>query len=299
MIQEAPPTEAAHAVADTLKAAGEHGEKFAFSHLLEHIKDSHEVEVPGGHIELPHFQPVTIAGVQLDLSPTKHVFFLLFAGILLCLLAVYVARRYKKSLVPSGVANAFEAVVLFIRDEVAVPNMGPGGLKYLPYLLTTFFFILIMNLIGLVPFGATATGNIAVTGGLAVIAFVMIQVAAIRAQGLGHYLAHLTGGAPWFLWPIMIPIEILGLFTKPFALTIRLFANMTGGHIVILSLLGLTFLFRSYAVGVGSVVFSVGISMLELMVAFIQAYVFTMLTSLFMGLGMQVEHPPEAHPEHH
>ena len=128
MIQEAPPTEAAHAVADTLKAAGEHGEKFAFSHLLEHIKDSHEVEIPGGHIELPHFQPVTIAGVQLDLSPTKHVFFLLFAGILLCLLAVYVARRYKKSLVPSGVANAFEVPAPL--DGTSASTVTPAPPKY-------------------------------------------------------------------------------------------------------------------------------------------------------------------------
>jgi F-type H+-transporting ATPase subunit a len=164
--------------------------------------------------------------------------------------------------------------------------------------LTTFFFILLMNLLGLIPFGATATGNIAVTAGLAIIAFVMIQVSAIRAQGFGHYLAHLTGGVHWILWPIMVPIEVLGLFTKPFALCIRLFANMTGGHIVILSLLGLIFLFRSLFVGVGSVLFTMAIMLLELMVAFIQAYVFTMLTSLFMGLGMQAGHD-DAHTETH
>jgi F-type H+-transporting ATPase subunit a len=304
MIQETHSLDTLRVAADTVTAAAgqvasaERGEKFEFSHLLDHVKDSREIEFPGGHMTLPHIQPMNIAGLQIDLSPTKHVFFLVFAGVLLTLIAVFVARRYKKSLVPSGLTNVVEALVLFIRDEIALPNMGPGGLRYMSYLLTTFFFILLMNLIGLVPFGATATGNVSVTAGLAIVAFVMIQVAAIRAQGLGHYLAHLTGGAPWFLWPIMIPIEILGLFTKPFALTVRLFANMTGGHIVILSLIGLTFAFRSYAVGVGSVVFSVGISMLELMVAFIQAYVFTMLTSLFMGLGMQVEHHEEARAEH-
>ena len=134
-----------------------------------------------------------------------------------------------------------EAVIVFVRDEIAVPNMGPGGLRYMPYLLTTFFFILLMNLMGLIPYGASATGNVNVTAGLAIIAFVMIQASAIRAQGLGHYLAHLTGGVHWSLWPIMVPIEILGLFTKPFALCIRLFANMTGGHIVIVSLIGLIF----------------------------------------------------------
>jgi F-type H+-transporting ATPase subunit a len=180
-----------------------------------------------------------------------------------------------------------EVLVVFIRDEVALSNMGPSGLRYVPYLLSTFFVILIMNLMGLIPYGATATGNIAVTAGLAIVAFVMIQVAAIRAQGLSHYLAHLTGGVHPLLWPIMIPIEIIGLFTKPFALCIRLFANMTGGHIVILSLIGLVFLFQSFAVGVGSILLSTGIMLLEIMVAFIQAYVFVMLTSLFMGLGIE------------
>jgi F-type H+-transporting ATPase subunit a len=115
----------------------------------------------------------------------------------------------------------------------------------------------------------------------------MIQISAIRAQGLTHYLAHLTGGAPWYLWVIMVPIEILGLFTKPFALCMRLFANMTGGHIVILSLFGLVLMFRSYIVAPFPLMFIVGIYMLELFVAFLQAYVFTMLTSLFMGLGTQ------------
>jgi F-type H+-transporting ATPase subunit a len=175
--------------------------------------------------------------------------------------------------------------------------MGPAGVRYLPYLLTTFFFILIMNLVGLVPFGATPTGNISVTAGLAIIAFVMIQVAAIRAQGLRHYLAHLTGGVHWLLWPIMIPIEILGLFTKPFALCIRLFANMTGGHTVIVALFGLIFIFKSYLIAVGPFGFVLGIMLLELFVAFLQAYVFTMLTSLFMGLGMKAAAEHEHHGE--
>ncbi|MBI3006451.1 MAG: F0F1 ATP synthase subunit A [Ignavibacteriales bacterium] len=298
------------AAADTSKAladtaavashgAGEHGEKFEFSHLLDHIKDGREVEIPFGHFELPHIAPVNIGGMVIDLSPTKHVFFLALSALLLVVVALYAASRYKKSLVPSGLANAFESLVLFIRDEVAIPNMGKGGVRYVPYLLTTFFFILMMNVIGLVPFGATPTGNIAVTAGLAIIAFFMIQISAIRAQGFGHYLAHLTGGVHWLLWPIMVPIEILGLFTKPFALCIRLFANMTGGHIVILSLIGLIFLFRSFVVAPVSVLFALGINMLELFVAFLQAYVFTMLTSLFMGLGMQSGHEEHAHSESH
>jgi F-type H+-transporting ATPase subunit a len=179
--------------------------------------------------------------------------------------------------------------IVFVRDEIVIPNMGPAGVMYLPYLLTTFLYILLMNLMGLIPYGASATGNVNVTAGLAIIAFVMIQAAAIRAQGLGHYLAHLTGGVHWSLWPIMIPIEILGLFTKPFALCIRLFANMTGGHIVLVSLIGLIFIFRSYIIAVAPVGFVVAINFLELFVALLQAYIFTMLTSLFMGLGMQAE----------
>jgi F-type H+-transporting ATPase subunit a len=205
-----------------------------------------------------------------------------------------VARRNARKVVPTGAGNLMEMFIIFIRDEIVLPNMGPGGVRYMSYLLTTFFFILIMNLLGLIPYGASATGNVNVTAGLAIIAFVMIQASAIKAQGFGHYLKHLTGGVHWALWPIMVPIEILGLFTKPFALCIRLFANMTGGHIVIVSLIGLIFIFQSYIIAVAPVGFVVGISFLELFVAFLQAYIFTMLTSLFMGLGMQT--PP--HEEH-
>ncbi len=219
----------------------------------------------------------------------KHVVFLWAAAALLIVLALMAARSNSRRNVPHGWGNVMETVIVFIRDEIALPNMGPGGVRYLPYLLTTFFFILIMNLLGLVPYGASATGNVSVTGGLALIAFLMIQWAAIQSQGLGHYLAHLTGGVHWSLWVIMIPIEILGLFTKPFALCIRLFANMTGGHIVIVSLIGLIFIFRSPLIAVAPAGFVVGIMFLELFVAFLQAYIFTMLTALFMGLGMKTE----------
>ena len=136
---------------------------------------------------------------------------------MLVVILAIVARRNKKHAVPTGFGNLIELFVVFVRDEIAVPNMGPGGLKYLPYLLTTFFFILLMNLLGLVPYGASATGNVSVTAGLAIIAYIMIQASAIRAQGLRHYFAHFTGGVHWLLWPIMIPIEILGTFTKAFA----------------------------------------------------------------------------------
>jgi F-type H+-transporting ATPase subunit a len=288
------------AVSDSLKqavshGASEHGDKFNFQHLLDHAKDSRIIELPGFHLELPQFPPLQIGSFVLDLSPTKHIIFMLLCAVLLIVGAVYSARAYRKNLVPHGFVNLIEILVVFIRDEVVLPNMGPEGVKYIPYLLTTFFYILLMNLAGLVPYGATPTGNIMVTAGLAIVAFFMIQYSAIRAQGLKHYLVHLTGGVHWSLWMIMIPIEILGLFTKPFALCMRLFANMSGGHIVILSLIGLIFVFRSLIVAPMPILFVVGINFLELFVAFLQAYVFTMLTSLFMGLGMPAEKQHEEH----
>jgi F-type H+-transporting ATPase subunit a len=274
---------------DTLHTA-HGGAENRFNTLLHHVQDSHELDfAPFGHIELPHLPSFTIAGITFDMSITKHVVFLWRAAILLILALTIVARKNARRDVPRGFGTLIEMFIVFVRDDIVLPNMGPAGVRYLPYLLTTFFYILLMNLLGLIPYGASATGNVNVTAGLAIIAFVMIQAAAIRAQGVGHYLAHLTGGVHWSLWLIMIPIEILGLFTKPFALCVRLFANMTGGHIVLVSLIGLIFIFGSYIIAIAPVGFVVAINFLELFVAFLQAYIFTMLTSLFMGLGMQSE----------
>jgi len=286
-----------HAVVDSVAHTGaEHGGKEnLFTQLLHHIYDAPEIDIPFlGHVHLPHFH---VFGI--DMSITKHVVFLWLAAIILVVALSIIARKNLKNKVPRGFGNLIEIFVMFVRDEIVIPNMGTGGLKYLPYLLTNFFFILVMNLLGLFPYGASATGNVSVTAGLAIIAFLMIQISAIRAQGFGHYLAHLTGGVHWALWPIMIPIEVLGLFTKPFALCIRLFANMTGGHIVILALIGLIFVFKTIAVAPISVAFALGIYMLELFVAFLQAYIFTMLTSLFMGLGMQTESHSSDHGHGH
>ena len=285
-------------------AAGEHAAMSVsemFKHLFEHVQDSHELEIPLiGEVHLPHFEPIHIAGYALDISITKHVVFLWIAATVLIIAATIAARANARNRVPKGWGNLVEVLVVFVRDEIVIPNMGPTGIRYLSYALTTFFFILIMNLFGLIPYGSSATGNISVTAGLAVIAFIMIQVSAIRAQGIGHYLAHLTGGVPWPLWPIMIPIEILGLFTKPFALCIRLFANMTGGHLVIVSLFGLIFIFKSITIGLITTSFVVAINFLELFVAFLQAYVFTMLTCIFMGLGIQAGHAEQGeHAEGH
>ncbi|MBI2619377.1 MAG: F0F1 ATP synthase subunit A [Ignavibacteriales bacterium] len=285
-IPSIPPSSADSLQAAAIHPGNGHGDEFDFTHLLEHMHDSRELEFPWGRWEIPAFPPVQIGELTLDLSVTKHVFFLFVAAVLLMVGAMTAARKMKKAHVPRGFANLMEVFVVFIRDEVALANMGPAGIRYVPFLLTTFFFILIMNLLGLFPYGATPTGNISVTAALASVAFVMIQAVAIRAQGLAHYLAHLTGGVAWWLWPIMIPIEILGLFTKPFALCMRLFANMTGGHIVILSLLGFIFIAQSVFFAPVPVLFVLGINMLEIFVAFLQAYIFTMLTAVFMGLGM-------------
>ena len=286
-------------LADTLHVAAEtHKEGNLFTHLLEHVQDSHELELPFTHIALPHFAPVNILGMQIDFSITKHVVFLIVAAIVLFFAMRYAAKKNSKSKVPTGFGNLVEIFIQFIRDEIVLPNMGKGGLKYFPFLLTVFFYILLMNLFGLIPFGASPTGNVSVTAGLAIIAFIMIQFSSIRAQGIKHYLAHLTGGVHFALWPIMIPIEILGLFTKPFALCIRLFANMTGGHVVIVSLIGIIFIFKSWVLAPIPALFVLGINFLELFVAFLQAYVFTILTALFMGLGMQTEHHEEKHESH-
>jgi len=290
--------QAPQAVADTMRsvAGGEQAEQFNFTHLFSHLRDSHEIDIPFGHINLPHFPAVTIGGITIDLSITRHVVFLWVAGIILIVAAVSSARKYRRSPVPSGFASALETIVIFVRDDIVLDTMGSAGLKYLPYLITTFLFILIMNLLGLVPYGVTSTTNIAVTGGLAFISLVMIQVAAIREQGVKAYFKHLTGGVPWYLWPIMVPTELVGMFTKPFALCLRLFANMNGGHMVVLSFIGLIFIFKSYLVSPVPVLFAVGISLLEIIVALLQAYIFTILTALFMGTGMQAgEHEGHGH----
>jgi F-type H+-transporting ATPase subunit a len=293
-MHDVPDTVSVHrAVADTLRAASAHGgapgKENTFGELLHHLNDTHNLETPFGVIHLPQFPPFEVAGLSIDLSITKHVAFVWIAALFLVVLAAVVVRRNMRREVPTGFGNVLETMVVFLRDQVVIANMGVKGLRYLPYLLTTFFFILVMNLFGLLPYGASATGNVSVTAGLAGIAFIMIQVAAIRDQGLGHYLAHLTGGVHWALWPIMVPIEILGLFTKPFALCIRLFANMIAGHVVLVSLIGLILMFHSYIVAAAPVGFAVGIFLLELFVAFLQAYIFVMLTSMFMGLGMRRE----------
>jgi F-type H+-transporting ATPase subunit a len=237
----------------------------------------------------------------LDLSLTKHSFMLLVGGAVLVLLFAFGADRDPSQPVPHGpIQNLLELLVVFVRNEIAIPNIGrKEGPRYTPYLLSIFFFILTLNLLGLVPWASTATGNLGVTAALALCTFILTQVAGIRAAGFRGYLAHLTGGTPWAIWIIMIPVELLGLFTKPFALTLRLFANMLAGHIVLFSLLGLIFIIGHPAVAVAAVPFAIFIYLLELFVAFLQAYIFTMLSALFIGQGVSMGHADTpGHEEH-
>jgi F-type H+-transporting ATPase subunit a len=208
--------------------------------------------------------------------------------LILCLVA---ARGYKKSLVPKGFSNFFEIIILFVRDEIVKPSIGNGYEAYLPYMLTLFFFILVSNLFGLIPFSTTITANVAVTGTLAVISFIVTQYSGMKNHGVLNYLKGLVpSGMPVVILPLMAVIELIGLFTKPFALCIRLFANMVAGHIVIFSLVGLIFIMHTIYVAPVSVGFVLFIEILELLVAGIQAYVFTMLTALFIGMAIHSDH---------
>jgi F-type H+-transporting ATPase subunit a len=270
---------AEHGEGEHAKGGGEHKGGVA-EHIFEHVQD--EVVVPLGFWVGHRWY------VHLDI--TKHVINMwIAAGILL--IVVGLATR-KRALVPKGGYNMLETFVLFVRDEISVKNIGHHAAEYTPYLCSAFFFILFMNLEGLLPFPAwhgfpgisTATGNVNVTVVLALFTFVLTQIAGMRAQGVIGYWAHLVpSGVPKALWPLMFVIEFFGLFTKPFALTVRLFANMVAGHIVIFFLIALT-LFISVYVAPVSVAFALGIFLLELFVALVQAYVFTILSALFIGM---------------
>lgn len=272
-------------VADSLKTA-ESGAKDT-GWIMRDILDSRELDfTPFGVIHLPQ---IHLFG--LDISITKHVVFMWIAAAILIITFLVVSKSYKKSLVPKGLTNLVEVLIVFVRDEIARPTIGHGYEKFLPYLLTVFFFILTSNFLGLIPYGATSTSNIAVTATLATISFLVIQIGGIMKNGFfGYFKGLIPHGIPFWLIPIMFVVEILGLFTKPFALAIRLFANMTAGHIVILALLGLIFILRTYVVVPVSVSFALFIYLLEILVALIQAYIFTMLSSLFIGMAYHQEH---------
>ncbi len=274
-----------NAAQDSLNAAKSGSQDTGW--ILHHILDSKEIDLtPFGVIHLPE---IHIFG--LDLSITKHVVFMWIAALILIVTFIKVSNSYKKSLVPKGITNFVEVLIVFVRDEIARPTIGHGYEKFLPYLLTVFFFILTCNFLGLVPYAATSTSNIAVTATLAAISFFVIQIGGIMKNGFfGYFKGLVPHGIPFWLVPIMFVVELLGLFTKPFALAIRLFANMTAGHIVILALLGLIFILKTYFVVPVSISFALFIYLLEILVALIQAYIFTMLSSLFIGMAYHQEH---------
>lgn len=268
---------------DTLNTASSSAEKAETGWIMHHILDSNELF---GIIQLPR---IHLFGI--DLSITQHVVFMWIALAIITVIFTLVRKSYSKSLVPNGITNFFEVLIVFVRDEIARPTIQKGYEKFLPYLLTVFFFILVCNFLGMVPFGATATSNISVTATLAIISFIVIQVGGMMKNGVaGYFKGLIPHGVPAWLLPIMFVVELLGLFTKPFALAIRLFANMTAGHIVILALLGLIFILKTIYVAPVSVAFALFIYLLEVLVALIQAYIFTMLSSLFIGMAVHQDH---------
>jgi F-type H+-transporting ATPase subunit a len=252
-----------------------------------HFYDEHHniVDYNGYKLEHNHILLADTGKAVLDLSITKNVAMLLINATLLILVFLAVAKGYKKNQgkAPSGIQSFFEPIIIFVRDEVVKPNIGHHYEKFLPYLLTLFFFILFGNLLGLLPGAGNLTGNIAVTVTLAALTFIITNV-----SGNKGYWSHIfwTPGVPLPLRIVILPVEILGLFTKPISLTIRLFVAITAGHIVMLSLICLTFIFGSIWVGVGSSLILLFISLIELLVAGIQAYVFTLFTSLYIGMAI-------------
>src|SRR5262245_1183949 len=309
------PTDAQHA------AEAASGPFNADETIIGHVANS-------GH-DHPLIHLPTVMGI--DFSVTKHVLMLWLVAAGLFVVVTWLVRRYIRQdadrLVPSGAMNALEAVVEFVRDSIAVPNVGRKWMRtWTPLLLTFFFFILASNAVGLVPAfdllalaehsllhlsdesflarvihgGTTATGNFNVTAALATITFLAIIVAGSMAHGFfQHWKNMVPRGLAWPLYIILIPIEIMGMFVRPFALTMRLAANMTGGHIALLAILSFVFIFtdlfgRAIAgIGVGlvlSVPLSVGISALEIIVVLVQAYVFTLLTAVFIGMAIHAHH---------
>jgi len=303
-------------------SAEKSGSGNVFTHLLEKLGDHHGFYIgPYKVLDLPvilwdegrlHLYPSTkameAAGVYrmvegkivrsstgappaLDLSITNLVAYQWLGMLLLGIALWRSVRRYRRNPLapPRGLQNAIEAISLFVRDSIVRPNISNErlGNRLLPYFLTLFFFILVLNLLGLLPGGHTATGNLAVTGVLAAIAFVVINGGALLTIGPKAWLRHLLGGGPLWLSPILVPIEIIGMFAKAFALCVRLFANMVAGHTALLALVGLIFFFGTVLIAPISVAFSVFVYFLETLVAFLQAYIFTILTAVFLGLASE------------
>ena len=251
------------------------------------------------------------AKIPLDFSITKNVLSLFISVLLLLLIFISIANKYKKNpdKAPKGLQSLLEPIILFVRDDIAIPGLGKKNYaQFMPFLLTIFFFIFFNNLLGLVPIfpgGANLTGNIAVTMVLALFTFVITSF-----NGNKAYWSHIINapGVPWWLKfpiPLMPIVEIIGVITKPFVLMVRLFANMVAGHIILLGFMSLIFIFGSMNIAVGlgvsvfSLAFGVFMSLLELLVAFIQAYVFALLSAIYFGMAMEEHHTSEEHTTEH
>jgi F-type H+-transporting ATPase subunit a len=315
------PTEAQHAADAAQHAAAVPGKFNAGETIIGHVANS--------SLDHPLIHLPKVFGI--DFSVTKHVLMLWIVAAILFIAVTWIVRRYlrleRDRLVPTGAMNALEAVVEFIRDVIAQPNVGKKWVRtWTPLLLTLFVFILGANVIGLIPIfdvlalaqhtvlhlpedsflvqlthgGATATGNFNVTAALATITFIAIITAGVKAHGFVQHWANMVPkGLPFLIYFLLIPIEIMGMFVRPFALTMRLAANMTGGHIALIAILSLVFIFtemfgRAIAgIGVGFVLslpLAVGVSGLEIIVVLVQAYVFTLLTSVFIGMAIHAHH---------
>lgn len=265
------------------------------------------VKARNGEVILVDGKPLT---ADYDLSVTNLVVYEWLAIVIMALAVIPAGRRYRKNpaAAPRGMQNAFEMLVTYLRDEVIRPNVGTDRVtnQLMPYFLALFFFIMILNYVGLLPGMHAATGAIGFTAALALTALFVVNITAMREAGVKSWFAHLLGGAPVYLSPIMVPIEFIGIFTKPFALTVRLFANMTAGHIVLLTLVGLIFFTTKlwgpaggYGTSVVAVGFSVFVYFIETLVCFLQAYIFTMLTAVFTGLAIGDHKSEDPHGAHH
>ena len=295
--------------------AAEHATPEEVDIITPHITDGYEMELPywkppfAKHVCIGHMDPAThhcgplwapvhIGNLELQLSPTKHVVMLMLAATLVMIVLIGTARAHTRHTHavgrPKGFAAGMEGMVLYIRNEVIMKNIGPHGEGYAPYLLTVFFFLLFANLLGLIPYGSTATGNVSVTATMAILTLLVTEISGIRSQGLGYlntiFYWNKDLGLPMriIMFFVMTPVEIASKLTKPFALAIRLFANMTAGHIVVLAFIGLIFTFK-LPVGFAPLLMAIAIMLLEIFVSFLQAFIFTLLTTVFIG-QMRVAH---------
>jgi F-type H+-transporting ATPase subunit a len=274
--------------------------------VMHHTADAYAVGIePFFSIHWNRWPDVHLGPLTVNFTPTKHVVFLVVAAVLVFLTMRIAGKSLERQRAheraPKGFANAIEAMVLFVRNDMAIANIGPEGAKYAPYIMSLFFFILYANVMGLIPHAATPTGNLAVTSALALVTLGVVEIGGMVKLGLKGYLRTIFPAVPglsgaWVvaLPIIMAPIEVIGKLVKPFALAVRLFGNMTAGHFVILSLFGVIFLFGHVQVwnwGIGGItaLLVVGVMCLELFVALLQAYVFALLSAVFIGL-MQHEH---------